>query len=623
MRSVIAGIGRSLRPLLLFEAGLAIVTLVLLDPLLVLLVERVVALGGDPFVGNTALIAFALSAPGATALSVAAIGSILAAVIAFGGTAVILRQRHLGIAVTQRALWQTLLARLPALLAMSGLVLGVAVLTGLPALATGLAVRRWWLSSGDIYFYIRTWPLEFVGGVAITAIVAAAGAAAAFVVLLRFSLAPPLCLLRGTGAGASLRESVRATRGRIDRLAPRMLAVLAGSAVLWMLTLAAFSGALAWLLSHITSGLALRVVGIGLWAAAVCVALTLAAVSRAAIALVPLADPASEAVLARRGEAFAQAARTRWPGPAFAALVCVAALAWAAGATVAAEGSPPRTRAVQITAHRAGSARAPENTIAALNAAIADGADFVEIDVQETADGQVVLLHDTDLRRVAGLARPVWQMSAAELHKLDVGAWFAPRFRGERIPTLREFAEAARGHVKLNVELKNNGFGEDLAARVAAILRQTGVARASVVSSLDLGLLRETRRVARELGTGLILATGIGDLGRVDVDFVALSRRLATPAVIRELHARGREVHVWTLDDEASIARAMLAGADNIITSDTPLAQRTRRWFESLSEPEKAVLRVVGTLESGWRRLLWQTGLPGGAAPESAAAESD
>ncbi|MBV8400726.1 MAG: hypothetical protein JOZ17_18605, partial [Acetobacteraceae bacterium] len=259
-------------------------------------------------------------------------------------------------------------------------------------------------------------------------------------------------------------------------------------------------------------------------------------------------------------------------------------------------------RAILITAHRAGSIRAPENTLAALDNAIAEGADMAEIDVQESADGKIVLLHDTDLRRVAGVARPVWDLRLHELQSLDVGSWFATGFSAERIPTLRDFALHARGRIRLNVELKNNGHSQDLAGRTVAVLRETGVASQAVASSLDMGLLRQVRLIAPDIKIGLILATGIGNLRRVDVDFVALSRRLATSVVIRELHAAGREVHVWTLDDSASITRAMLNGADNIITSDPLLALRTRTWFEGLSDPERVVLRIRYSLTGAWIR---------------------
>jgi glycerophosphoryl diester phosphodiesterase len=93
---------------------------------------------------------------------------------------------------------------------------------------------------------------------------------------------------------------------------------------------------------------------------------------------------------------------------------------------------------VEITAHRAGATVAPENTVAALRRAIEDGADWAEIDVQLTADRAVVVIHDSDLRRVGGRPGRIGQMTLAEVQQVDVGNWFDPAFAGERVPTLDE-----------------------------------------------------------------------------------------------------------------------------------------------------------------------------------------
>src|SRR5262249_45244537 len=105
---------------------------------------------------------------------------------------------------------------------------------------------------------------------------------------------------------------------------------------------------------------------------------------------------------------------------------------------------------VGVTAHPAGAPKGPGTPLAARRQAIADGADFAEIDVQETADGVVVVLHDKDLRRLTGDPRSIWEVPYQELRSLDAGSWFGPAFRGERIATLEEFLEAARGRIKLN-----------------------------------------------------------------------------------------------------------------------------------------------------------------------------
>src|SRR6185437_14196263 len=119
---------RAFWPLLAFETTIGLITVVVLDPLLLLLLDRIVALGGDPFVGNAALIAFALSPPGLTALAVAAIGATFFAVATFGGDSLILWDARRGKPARHLAVWRSLLGRVPALLMISACFIGMAVL---------------------------------------------------------------------------------------------------------------------------------------------------------------------------------------------------------------------------------------------------------------------------------------------------------------------------------------------------------------------------------------------------------------------------------------------------------------------------------------------------------------
>ena len=93
-------------------------------------------------------------------------------------------------------------------------------------------------------------------------------------------------------------------------------------------------------------------------------------------------------------------------------------------------------------AHRGDWRVAPENSLAAFRAAIAQGADGIEMDSELTADGQLVLMHDDTVDRTTNGKGRVAEMTLAEIRKLDAGAWFDSAFRGERIPTLEELAAA-------------------------------------------------------------------------------------------------------------------------------------------------------------------------------------
>ena len=130
-------------------------------------------------------------------------------------------------------------------------------------------------------------------------------------------------------------------------------------------------------------------------------------------------------------------------------------------------------------------ARLPENTLSAFEAAIEVGADFAELDVQETSDGVVVVLHDRDLMRMAGDPRRISDITFAEARKLDLGRRFSPEFAGERIPTLAEVIALARGKIKLQIELKYYGKDRGLAAKVAELIRREDFEDQCEVTSLD------------------------------------------------------------------------------------------------------------------------------------------
>jgi glycerophosphoryl diester phosphodiesterase len=502
---------------------------------------------------------------------------------------------------------------------LTGCTFAAMLLLALPVVLVAAAARHWFLSAGDLYFYISTRPPEFLRAVVMIAVAAAAALFVGLYLLVRAGLALPICLLLPIAAPAALRRAVLATAGRTLALLPRLFGVVAALCALWIAALAALSHLLVWLLSRPVTSPSLNVGAIGFIIITALIFAVLAAISHAAVVLVLIADSSGDQALPRATELAPTLRTSAGLRLAVAVLVCAAIPAAAVIEVVRASQAVSSSRAIAITAHRAGSAHAPENTLAALRSAIAAGADVVEIDVQETADGKVVVLHDTDLRRVAGVARSIWEVRLDELQQLDVGSWFSPAFHGERIPTLLEFANAARGKIRLNVELKNNGRGEDLAARTIAVLREAGTADQAAISSLDMSLLHQVRRTAPQIKLGLILATGIGNLRRADVDFYALSRRIATPAVIRQLQASGREVHVWTLDDEASMARAMLDGAGDVITGNPRLAVEVRDWFAGLSEPERVMLSIGRSLGVGWLRTSASVGPPrGGVVPSGA-----
>jgi glycerophosphoryl diester phosphodiesterase len=245
---------------------------------------------------------------------------------------------------------------------------------------------------------------------------------------------------------------------------------------------------------------------------------------------------------------------------------------------------------VQVTAHRGHSRAAPENTLSSVRRAIASGADYAEVEVQSTADGVIVLLHDRDLKRVAGVSWRLDELSYNEVRKLDVGSWFDPAFAGEPVPTLAEVINLARGRIKLNLELKFFGLDRRLAAQVARLVREQEFESDCLVTSLDYDALLEVKRNNPRLRTGLIVAHSLGDVSRLEVEVLSIRWDWLTDDLLRAAYRRGQEVHVWTVNDPSQMARLTKRGVDNIITSDPDLAVQVRNEWANLSGTERLVL---------------------------------
>src|SRR5690606_25511686 len=149
---------------------------------------------------------------------------------------------------------------------------------------------------------------------------------------------------------------------------------------------------------------------------------------------------------------------------------------------------------VTVTAHRGAALMAPENTRAAFQAAIDAGADAIEFDVRLTADGEVVVFHDRDFRRVAGDPRPVAETPLSAMRDIDIGSWFDPRFSGERIQTLGEALAFIDRRAIALVELKPDPDHADALLEAAlAEIERSGDRDAVILASLSPDVVRAAR----------------------------------------------------------------------------------------------------------------------------------
>jgi glycerophosphoryl diester phosphodiesterase len=247
---------------------------------------------------------------------------------------------------------------------------------------------------------------------------------------------------------------------------------------------------------------------------------------------------------------------------------------------------------VAITAHRGASHIAPENTMAAFRAALEAGADFVELDVQRTRDGEIVVMHDGDFMRMGGDPRKVSQVTIADISTIDIGSRYDARFAGEHAPLLSDVIALARGHMKINVELKYNVPDPGLAPAVIALLKRENFTDQVVITSLDYGALKQVKSLEPRLKTGHIVTAAVGDVSRTQADFLSLNSAQATPALLERAHAAHKEVAVWTVDKPEVMQRMIERGVDNIITNEPSLLKRVMQDRDELSAPERLALRL-------------------------------
>lgn len=230
----------------------------------------------------------------------------------------------------------------------------------------------------------------------------------------------------------------------------------------------------------------------------------------------------------------------------------------------------------QISAHRGASTEAPENTIPAIEKAIENGADYVEIDVRLTADGQVVLMHDATTTRTTNGSMVISNSTYAELQALDAGAWFSEEYVGTKIPTLEEAIEACKGKIMMNIELKSSGTAGELEEKVAELITDYHMEDQCIVTSFQQKSLLAIKAYNPDILTGYIFSFGYSN--KIDyeaMDILSIDSNYLSKSIVTGAHEKGIIVHAWTVNDGREIRRMLAIGVDNIITDNPILAQRT------------------------------------------------
>ncbi|CAM4245971.1 glycerophosphodiester phosphodiesterase [Paenibacillus alkaliterrae] len=228
---------------------------------------------------------------------------------------------------------------------------------------------------------------------------------------------------------------------------------------------------------------------------------------------------------------------------------------------------------VLVSAHRGDMQAAPENSLRAVQSAIDKGVDSVEIDVQLTKDGVVVLHHDYDLRRMTGVAKRVSELTYAQLSKLNIDNRQDAADESRRIPMLAEVLAEAQGKAKLLIDLKPYGPGDELVLQVVSLIEQFDMVQDVYIQSFDQLSLRQIRQLNPDIRIGQILYFALGDLSLLDVDFYTIEQVILTEQLVERAHKNGREVWVWTVNSERNLKEVLKFEIDGIITDYPSRAQ--------------------------------------------------
>lgn len=247
----------------------------------------------------------------------------------------------------------------------------------------------------------------------------------------------------------------------------------------------------------------------------------------------------------------------------------------------------------KVMAHRGASTEAPENTMAAFQKAIDDMADYIELDVQLTNNGEVIVMHDSNAYRTTGVDANIVNMTYKEVKTLDAGSWFSDEYVGENVPSLKEVLELTQGKIKLNIELKPADNGTALAKNTVRIIEKYNMVNDCVITSFSESALKAVKTYNQEIKVGYILSAAYGDFYDMkNVDFFSVNAAFLSKRTIDAIHNSGKRVYAWTVNNKESIKNLTNKGVDGIIT-DNPVLARETIYSRDTSETIVNMIRYV------------------------------
>jgi glycerophosphoryl diester phosphodiesterase len=231
-------------------------------------------------------------------------------------------------------------------------------------------------------------------------------------------------------------------------------------------------------------------------------------------------------------------------------------------------------------AHRGASGHAPANTMAAFHKGFEMKADYIEIDVQMTKDGELVAIHDTNVDRTTNGTGAVGSLTFEEIRQLDAGSWFGPEFAGEKVPTFEEILDAFRGKVGILIELKAPELYPGIEEKVAEALKERNLHRPNnekiIIQSFNHDSMQTSKELLPNVPHGVLVGGSWADVTEEQLaefatyaDYFNPNMNIVTHDLVADVHEADMKIYPYTSRSQEQALRLFDLGVDGIITDYT------------------------------------------------------